>query len=105
MARLVVEAVASATELRRGLSPGAAEEYGRLEDGDLVVDDDDAQMLVDTYPNVRWADAGHATDTMADEPAPRADFDGDGVEYRCGVNDCSREVESPEATCWQHGED
>ena len=22
--------------------------------------------------------------------------------YRCGVNDCSREVDSPDATCWQH---
>jgi len=22
--------------------------------------------------------------------------------FRCGVNDCSREVDSPEDTCWQH---
>jgi len=22
--------------------------------------------------------------------------------YVCGVNDCSRNVDSPEATCWQH---
>lgn len=23
-------------------------------------------------------------------------------EYKCGVNDCSRSVDSPEEACWQH---
>jgi len=26
-------------------------------------------------------------------------------EYECGVNGCSRDVESPEQTCWQHPND
>lgn len=34
------------------------------------------------------------------EPHPNGDEDTE--EYTCGVNDCSRSVDSPEETCWQH---
>jgi hypothetical protein len=30
--------------------------------------------------------------------------DTDAESYQCGVNGCSREVDSEDATCWQHGE-
>lgn len=41
-------------------------------------------------------------DTDADEPAQA---DAETETFRCGVNGCSREVESEADTCWQHSED
>jgi hypothetical protein len=103
MPELVVAGVPSAGRLRRALSPGAAGEYGEVDGDHLTVDDHDtAQELVDTYPNVRWAD--DAPDTVVDTTVPRGEVDADGTTYRCGVNDCSREVEGPTDTCWQHGD-
>lgn len=107
MVRLVVEAVTSANRIRRALLPGQADEHGEFDGDELVVDEADAQALVDTYPNVRWADAGrdHSTDTMVDDQTPRAEVDDEGGTFRCGVNDCSREVDSAGDTCWQHSEE
>jgi len=106
MPRLVVEAVRSASRIRRALLPADAPDHGEYDGEELVVDGEtDAQALVDTYPNVRWADAGrdHTVDTT--DQTPRGEVDTDGATYYCGVNECSREVDSPEATCWQHGEE
>lgn len=39
------------------------------------------------------------------EPDPETsetDPDAEAETFRCGINDCSREVDSPEDTCWQH---
>jgi hypothetical protein len=103
MPELVVERVASASALRRALSPGAASEHGTVDGETLVVDDAAAAAaLVDTYPNVRWADADTAPDTTRADQTPRGELGADGATYRCGVNDCSREVDAPGDTCWQH---
>lgn len=105
MPRLVVDSVSSASRLRRSLSPGAAGDHGDVDGDELVVDDAaEAQALVDTYPNVRWADADADHDTTPDQ-TPRLDVDGDEATYECGVNGCSRDVESPADTCWQHSEE
>ena len=36
------------------------------------------------------------------EPVEESSDGGDDDEYYCGVNDCGRTVDSPDATCWQH---
>lgn len=101
MPRVVVAPLQSATQLRRGLSPGRAAEYGTVDGDELVVDDaDTAAQLVEQYPNVDWATEESAPDV--DSGTPRMVADNDGVEYRCGVNGCSRTVDSPDAVCWQH---
>ena len=106
MPRLVVEPCVSSAALRRGLSPGAADEHGEFDGEVLEMDDDDAaQALVDTYPNVRWYETAADDRDDRDDPSPRAEADTDGVTYRCGVNDCSREVDTPGDTCWQHSDD
>jgi hypothetical protein len=103
MPELVVDPVTSAGDLRRALSPGQADEHGEYDGDRLTVDDDaTAEELVETYPNVRWADDTLSTDTYPDEAVGRAELDEDGTTYVCGVNDCSREVDSPTDTCWQH---
>jgi hypothetical protein len=103
MSELIVDPVPSAGDLRRSLSPGKADEYGSFDGTTLAVDDAaTAKTLVETYPNVRWAD--DAPDTAVDTTVPRGEVDADGSTYHCGVNDCSREVEGPTDTCWQHDE-
>lgn len=47
-----------------------------------------------------WA-AGYGYDL----DALLVDGGSDAETYRCGVNDCRREVEGPDAVCWQHRED
>jgi len=42
------------------------------------------------------------SDTEPDVESEEADTDAETETFRCGVNDCSREVDSPEDTCWQH---
>ena len=74
MPELVVESVTSANRLRHALSPGDADAHGTLDGDHLTVDDrDTAAELVDTYPNVRWAD--DAPDTAVDTTVPRGEVD------------------------------
>jgi hypothetical protein len=101
MARLVVESVTSANAVRRALLPGDADTHGEFDGETLVVDDADAQTLVDTYPNVRWADADRDHSATVDQHVS-GEAGAEGATYYCGVNDCSREVDSPTGTCWQH---
>jgi len=44
-----------------------------------------------------------ANDADADDSAPDAADDAEAETFRCGVNDCSREVNDPSEHCWQHG--
>jgi len=102
--RLRVGRVRSAARLDGALSPGEADEYGTLEGDVLVVDDQsDAEDLVDRHHNVVWADDDESPPERS--PPTRANVDNDGAAYECGVNGCSREVDSPDDTCWQHDED
>lgn len=106
--RLRVATVASASRLAGALSPGQADEFGEYDAADqvLVVDDDnEAAALVDSHHNVSWA--ADAPDSTEDDETTvsRATVDSDGATYECGVNGCSREVDSREDTCWQHSED
>jgi hypothetical protein len=43
-----------------------------------------------------------ASDSDTDESAPDAADDAEAETLRCGVNGCSRKVDSADATCWQH---
>lgn len=79
-------------------SPGVTGSYSydgteyRIIDGTLEVDDEDvARAMVESERKISWADV---------DETPRVDDDKDT--FYCGVNDCSRTVDSPDATCWQH---
>lgn len=75
--RLDVQPVQSSSQLRHCLSPGQAGDHGDF-DGEtlVVVDEADAQRLVDAYPNVGWADAEPDTD---DAQRRRMEVTNDGV--------------------------
>lgn len=47
------------------------------------------ELLNDSYPGFEIV-------------AESEDTGGDSEDIVCGVNDCSRSVESPDDTCWQH---
>jgi hypothetical protein len=82
MPELIVDPVPSASDLRRSLSPGKADEYGSFDGTTLAVDDAaTAETLVETYPNVRHADTPMDVETYPDETIGRAELDGDGVSY------------------------
>lgn len=68
----------------------------RVEAGYFAVDDEDvAAEVVANRNEITWADgAPDIEETPTPEPAETT--------FRCGVNDCSREVDSEDATCWQH---
>lgn len=55
-----------------------------------TVPDDVALRLADHYTPITAVDLG-------DEPDEDAADD-----YSCGVNGCSRDVDAPDDTCWQH---
>ena len=40
-------------------------------------------------------------DDVLDDPTD-TDTDEVSLTYYCGVNDCSREVDGPDESCWQH---
>lgn len=102
--RLRVASVSSAAELQRCLSPGQAGTHGDVEGDVLIVDDDaEAERLVERYPNVEYVTERDTN--SADPSATRLDVDSDSVTYECGVNDCSRDVDSPDDRCWQHAEE
>jgi hypothetical protein len=58
----------------------------------LEVDKETFKALDAEYPGFRIVD---------DEPQGKESEDGT-VEYTCGVNGCSRKVDGPNETCWQH---
>lgn len=106
MTRLRVESVSSSSMLRKALSPGDAGNYGDYDEDAGVLEtasDVEATSLVDRYPNVYRVD-DEPDDDGAGE-SPRLEADNTGTTPVCGVNGCSREVEDPEDTCWQHGGD
>jgi hypothetical protein len=103
--RLHVAPVASSSQLQRALSPGQADDCGTLDGDTLVVEDAaTAERLVKRYPNVSWTD--DSGDDAPDEASvTRGTVEADSASYDCGVNGCSRSVDSPSDACWQHEED
>lgn len=57
------------------------------------VDKDVFDRLKANYPGIEAVD---------EESNPKGSVDESTEEYTCGVNGCSRDVDSPDATCWQH---
>lgn len=104
--RLHVAPVASSNQLQRALSPGQADDYGTLDGETLVVEDAaTAERLVKRYPNVGWADDSGDDDASDEASVTRGTVEADSASYDCGVNGCSRSVNSPDDACWQHEED
>lgn len=78
--------------------------FGKVEDpktgeeivveGVFEVDEATFERLEATYSGMERVESG---DDSANEPA-----DEESEEFRCGVNDCSRTVDTADATCWQH---
>jgi len=76
-----------------------AGEHYRVKDGVLDVDDEDvARAMVESERKISWLNGPPEND---ETPG----VDGDKDTFYCGVNDCSREVDSPEDVCWQHPDD
>jgi len=66
-------------------------------------------IITDPETGEEYHVAGDKTIEVRDDVATRlAAISGVVVEdtapdtFRCGVNDCSREVDTPDAVCWQH---
>jgi len=70
--------------------PQTGERYNVERDNSVEVSDEVAERLKAEYSGIEVVDV---------ESNPKGS---DDDEYVCGVNDCSRTVDSPEATCWQH---
>jgi len=94
MYKLRVERVRSTSQLSGALLPGEAEDLGSF-DGEIL----EVEELndLDKYHNVEVV----SSDTNPGVTATQSDES----TYHCGVNGCSRKVDSPEETCWQHSED
>lgn len=58
------------------------------------VDDETAEYVLSNYPGMEVVEDAVVDDSPTPEP--------EETTIHCGVNDCSREVESEDATCWQH---
>lgn len=61
------------------------------------VEEEVFNRLKANYPGIEAVDSGDESGGSEAEEAPV-----EPEEYTCGVNGCSREVESESATCWQH---
>jgi len=72
--------------------PKDGEEYNVAGDNTVLVSAEEAHRLKESYSGIVVADIDKT-------PTPEGDKD----TFQCGVNDCSREVDSPKDTCWQHG--
>lgn len=100
--RVVVESVSSSSLLRRSLSPGDAETLGEYDGKYLVVDSGgEAEELIEKYPNVHCAETKQETQ-QASQESPRLEVTNEGADTVCGVNGCSRTVNNPDDSCWQH---
>lgn len=51
------------------------------------------------------SDESQSDSESAESEAPTEVEDAEAETYTCGVNGCSRDVESEDATCWQHNEE
>jgi hypothetical protein len=66
---------------------------------EFEVSEDVFERLKETYPGIEAVPQNETqtdTETSTETESPEAET------FRCGVNDCSRTVDSPEAVCWQH---
>jgi len=73
-----------------------AGEHYPVEDGLLeVAEIEVARDMVESERKISWVEE-------PDSPGANPGADGEETTFRCGVNDCSREVDDPDATCWQH---
>jgi len=73
-----------------------AGEHYPVDGGILEVEDIDvAREMVDSERKISWANGEPEVDET-----PRVETE--ETTFRCGVNDCSREVDDKDATCWQH---
>jgi hypothetical protein len=66
------------------------EEY-RIKDGVIEVENPEVAKEMAEHPRIEIAE-------VEETPTPEPEE----TTFRCGVNDCSREVDSKDATCWQH---
>jgi hypothetical protein len=62
-----------------------------------------AELVAAAHDHVSLADAEtEDVSPDANDDAPTEADDAEAETFRCGVNDCSRKVDSATATCWQH---
>jgi len=67
-------------------------------------------LITDPQTGEEYNVAGANTVEVSNEIATRLKSNYSGVvisevepeEYTCGINECSRTVDAPEDTCWQH---
>lgn len=64
----------------------------RIKDG--IIEIDDAELANEIAASDFRLEVVEIEETPTPEP--------EETTFHCGVNDCSREVESEDATCWQH---
>lgn len=69
----------------------------RIEDGIIEVDDEDIARDMAEHPRIELVESAESEETPTPDAAEPPFF--------CGINDCSREVDSPDETCWQHSDD
>lgn len=96
MARLRIERVSSASRLSGALLPGEVDDYGSFDGHILELDDPDLADELASHHNVEVVSKGVNPGVTATET--------EETTYACGVNGCSRKVESETDVCWQHGD-
>lgn len=69
-------------------------------DGVVEVSEDTGEYLQANYSGFTVVEAPSLDENPQGSTVENTDTEPD--EYVCGVNGCSRTVDSPEATCWQH---
>jgi len=57
------------------------------------------ERLKAEYSGIEAVSSG---ETQTDESSSTETESPEAETFRCGVNDCSRDVDSPEDVCWQH---
>jgi hypothetical protein len=62
-------------------------------EGIIEVDSETYEALKEKYSGFRIVD---------DKPRGSGSEDGGAETYECGINGCSRNVDGPNETCWQH---
>jgi len=86
--------------------------FGEIQDpetGDSynVEHDNTVEVSAKVAQRLKEAHSGIVVSEVASSPSESGgstgeDTDAEEEAYNCGVNDCSRSVESEDATCWQH---
>ena len=86
--------------------------FGEIQDpetGDSynVEHDNTVEVSAKVAQRLKEAHSGIVVSEVASSPSESGDATGEDTdtekEYTCGVNGCSRTVDGPEETCWQHG--